>query len=141
MPGQYVFITYPGHPLAGRKGRVALHRVVLFSKIGPGKHKCHWCGKEVSWARGLQVDHLDWDKSNNDPNNLVPSCGHCNIDRMRDETRNRLRRYRRAGRLTPEDVRFIRSSGEGAAALARRFGVSVRTIYHVLDRSTWKHVD
>lgn len=84
-----------------RRGRIAvgvdgyvhhrgtrLHRAVLLAKIGPGSHPCHWCGGQVSWDRtyprhrdGLVVDHLDGDKANNDPENLVPAHNGCNAGR------------------------------------------------------------
>lgn len=64
------------------------HRRVLFEKIGEGSHKCHHCGTWLSWEKNypehrdaLTVDHLDEDKSNNDPDNLVPCCGACNLKR------------------------------------------------------------
>jgi len=64
------------------------HRRVLLAKLGPGAHPCHWCGRAVTWDQsypsapdGLTVDHLDENKANNDPTNLVPSCGRCNLRR------------------------------------------------------------
>jgi len=73
-----------GHPLAHR-GEVLEHRSVLFAKVGDGPHPCHWCGVELEWGsvRGIQSDHLDEDKLNNDPNNLVVSCVGCNMKRSR----------------------------------------------------------
>lgn len=77
-----------GHPLAGKRGSVKLHRVVLFAKIGPGVHPCHWCGEELAWLpsdgpglQALRVDHLDRDRDNNSPENLVPACNPCNSRR------------------------------------------------------------
>lgn len=65
-----------------------IHRLVLMDVIGPGEHPCHWCGRPVSWDRsypkdidGLVVDHLDGNKMNNDPANLVPACNPCNTRR------------------------------------------------------------
>lgn len=77
------------HPLAPPSGVVAVSRLVLFDKIGPGSHSCHWCGTLVAWkvaatARepdALFVDHLDWDHLNDEPANLVPSCNNCNARR------------------------------------------------------------
>ena len=62
--------------------------MVLWEKIGPGSHPCHWCGHLLVWMHGLsaeslQVDHLDEDRANNDPTNLVPSCHTCNKLRSR----------------------------------------------------------
>lgn len=87
-PKRYRIIHKPEHPLAMRNGRVFEHRAVLYDKIGPGGFPCHWCGKLVYWGRSypkdddaLVVDHLDHDRHNNDPSNLVPSCNTCNGNR------------------------------------------------------------
>jgi len=81
----------PDHPLANKNGQVRVHRAVLFDLIGDGTHPCRWCGKPVTWRRpgagwgtqnGLGVllpDHLDGNPRNNAPENLVPSCNHCNV--------------------------------------------------------------
>lgn len=78
------------HPIANPSGITRYHRIVLFDKIGPGEHPCFHCGKLVTWEtsypsnlNGLVVDHLDWDKSNNHPDNLVPSCNSCNVSSAR----------------------------------------------------------
>lgn len=78
------------HPLAqdcgGGYGKVYEHRLVLFNKIGPDKHQCHWCKEWLQWtvdcsAGSIVVDHLDDNEWNNSPDNLVPSCRRCNIQR------------------------------------------------------------
>lgn len=75
----------PDHPLADSTGCVRVHRAVLFDKIGPGEHECHWCPRLVSWeGRGINrlvADHLDDDRWNNAPENLVPACRRCNTER------------------------------------------------------------
>lgn len=84
--GQY------GHPLATTAAIVLEHRAVLYDKIGPGPHECHWtslygCDKSVlEWGGldGICVDHLDDNTGNNDPDNLVPSCCGCNLRRGRE---------------------------------------------------------
>lgn len=77
----------PGHPLASSK-KVAKHRLTLYEHIGPGEHKCHWCGVRVTWTKrarnesrigDLVVDHLDSNTKNNALENLVPSCNSCNV--------------------------------------------------------------
>lgn len=89
----YRRVSYPDHPLADGQGCVRVHRLVLYAKIGPGEHPCHWCGRTVSWdvgARSLEPrmlvpDHLDGVKTNNDPDNLVPACTPCNVMRGRSD--------------------------------------------------------
>ena len=76
------------HTLSDKRGWVSEHRLVLFNKIGPGKHPCYWCGREVDFdleypkdLGALVIDHLDGNKENNNPDNLVPSCAVCNLKR------------------------------------------------------------
>ena len=64
------------------------HKVVLFDKLGPGTHPCHWCGLTLRWVKGtagdaLIGDHLDGAHRNNAPDNLVASCNGCNTIRAR----------------------------------------------------------
>ncbi len=81
----YLVLHLPSHPLAGAQGKVGAHRVALFEKLGPADQPCHWCGRELPWlggaAKAINVDHLDFDKLNNDPGNLVASCLDCNTKR------------------------------------------------------------
>lgn len=89
---RYRLITVEhGHPMArratnGSKPVAWEHRVVLFEKIGPGTHPCHWCSTPVTWGDGhgqglLFADHLNNDPRDNRPENLVPSCCGCNVHR------------------------------------------------------------
>jgi HNH endonuclease len=77
---RYVLLRMPGHPLA-HDNWVYEHRLVLYEQLGPGPQECWWCGVEIRWDDGLQVDHLDHDRSNNAPWNLVPTCQPCNQGR------------------------------------------------------------
>lgn len=87
-----------GHPLTPPSGIVAVSRLVLYDKIGPGTHSCHWCGQPVWWQVGggpatagkLIADHLNWDVHDDSPENLVPSCNECNKLRTRAGDRRRL---------------------------------------------------
>lgn len=81
----------PDHVLATRSGMLFEHREVLYAKIGPGAHPCHWCGRLVRWDipvnRGglaLVTDHLNDSRLDNRPENLEPSCIRCNTKRGRD---------------------------------------------------------
>lgn len=89
----------PEHPLAPPSGFVSEARVVLYERIGPGEHPCHWCGTSVTWIVGqrgnragaLMADHLNGDHLDDDPGNLVPSCWSCNADRARRGAKDRAK--------------------------------------------------
>lgn len=82
-----------GHPIAPPSGTVAVARLVLYDKIGPGRHPCHWCGDPIEWLTGqsqpgaIFADHVDFDPANDDPSNLVPSCNVCNAHRQQSGKR------------------------------------------------------
>lgn len=76
----YVLAAAPGHPRALGAYRAYQHRVVFTDTHGEGPFKCNWCGVEVTWG-DMHVDHLDEDKTNNAPVNLVASCAVCNMHR------------------------------------------------------------
>lgn len=83
---KYRSLYRPRHPMAAPSGKIYEHRFVLYEKIGPGTHPCHWCGTPVRWIVGkapgmLTADHVDGHGDNNDPTNLVPACQQCNTTR------------------------------------------------------------
>lgn len=78
----YLYRYDPSHPLADAKGRLGLHRESLHTKIGAGAHPCNWCATILWWGVDLDVDHLDWDVTNNAPENLVAACHSCNSARQ-----------------------------------------------------------
>ncbi|WP_052742351.1 HNH endonuclease [Sphingomonas sp. Ag1] len=78
----YWLLRVPGHPLATKAGYVYEHRHVAYEKYGAGEQTCHWCDRKLAWAE-VNVDHLDWDRSNNVPDNLVTACEHCNTGRFK----------------------------------------------------------
>jgi hypothetical protein len=84
----YRQIRAHGHPLADSRGQLLEHRKLLYDRIGPGPHECHWCSKQVRWETGISatsvvVDHVDSNRANNTAENLVPSCNACNLRRSR----------------------------------------------------------
>lgn len=87
-PADYVQLRLPQHPLATRNGLVLEHRAVLHDLLGDGPQACRWCQREVRWdaplfdEAELTVDHLDRDRANNDPANLVPACRPCNSAKL-----------------------------------------------------------
>lgn len=73
------------HPMAKAAGVVYQHRAVHFDQVGAGPHKCRWCKAEVDWdakgKRRLVVDHVNGEKADNRPVNLVTACQRCNMAR------------------------------------------------------------
>lgn len=97
--GGYVSELDRNHPLASSNGHIRQHRKVAFDVYGLGPHKCFWCGWGINWDT-LHVDHLDSDRQNNEPHNLLLSCAKCNqqrglaksfMDRLLPERRKYLR--------------------------------------------------
>jgi hypothetical protein len=127
--------------------RQYVHRTVLLGKIGPGSHPCHWCGTAVTWGVDLEADHVDYDRLNNDPVNLVPSCHGCNTRRAQDRVTSEQRsaylprgcRHPRA-KLTEEEVAEIRSSTDPQRQAADRYGVSKTTIANIRRGIVWRQV-
>ncbi|MEV4934130.1 HNH endonuclease signature motif containing protein [Sphingobium sp. LSP13-1-1.1] len=70
----------PEHPLAMSNGLVLEHRRVAYNKYGAGTQTCNWCNVELEWS-AVEVDHLDWTRTNNRSDNLVTSCQKCNLGR------------------------------------------------------------
>lgn len=80
----------------------------------------------------------------------VPSCvnpAHLEVGTQMQNIADREARKRTAvgamcskTKLTPEQVREIRASGENKLILMARFGVSEATIRHTRSRRYWKHI-
>lgn len=73
----YVKLRRHDHPLADSDHYVFEHRKVLFDVLGSGTQECFWCGLALDW-KALVVDHLNENKQDNSPENLVPACNKCN---------------------------------------------------------------
>lgn len=79
----YSVTTDRAHPLGDFRGRVLMHRMVMFDEFGWGPHPCFFCGLELpfrtgrkqAWPNwGIEVDHIDADRANNDITNLAFVC-------------------------------------------------------------------
>jgi len=105
----------------------AVHVIVAAAFIGPRPD-------------GLEINHIDGDKTNNRPGNLEYVTRRENLAHA--DTRGLTRRGILNGKakLTEDDVRAIRASAETQATLARRYGVVQGIISSVKLRRTWKHV-
>lgn len=143
-PAGYLVIRSKGHPVAHVTGYAYAHRVVLHDKIGPGEHPCHWCSAQVAWGINqaspdyLTADHLDWDRLNNVPENLVPSCLPCNGQRKQLGTLTGASHP--SAKLTELQVSEIRASNLSHSQLAKRYGVSDSLIGFILQGKIWKNV-
>lgn len=74
----YRMIKDENHPLAQKSNGWAFeHRIVAYEKYGEGIQKCHWCSIELEWNQ-VVVDHLNEQKLDNRPENLVTACTPCN---------------------------------------------------------------
>lgn len=110
---RYRRVKREGHPLLKKESCLYEHRAVLYDKIGGGVHLCHWCKKQVGWEKPylrLAVDHLDTNRWNNSPDNLVPSCVRCNS--ARSKRADFLTHCDKGHEYTENNV-YIRPDGKG----------------------------
>lgn len=112
------------HPAAPKGSRqVYEHRAVFYDHNGPGPHRCHWC--DILLDQEWHVDHLDYDRANNRPDNLKASCVHCNTSRVRRDEHDAVSN---AVKLTLNGV--TRSS----SWWARKIGISRPALMHRLKQ-------
>jgi hypothetical protein len=79
-PDGYLITSAPGHPLAGKDDRIAVHRMVAHDDRAGVCGPCHWCGVALDWKHA-HVDHLNGNRTDNTSANLVESCPLCNQKR------------------------------------------------------------
>jgi len=114
----------------GKRSMATIHRLVAEAFLGPGQE-------------GMEIRHLDNNKTNNTPGNLAWGTRQENVD---DRTASGGYWWRgekhRSARLTEEQVREIRRLAGRVPyrVLAARFGVAEVTAQQAGSGRTWKHL-
>lgn len=73
----YLRMLNKRHPLADSTGYVYQHRSVAYDMHRGLCPPCFWCNVRLDWAWSV-VDHLNEQKADNHPDNLVVCCAPCN---------------------------------------------------------------
>lgn len=77
LAGGYVRVKRSTHPLVNKGGWMYEHREVAYDTNNGVCPTCFWCNVDLKWGY-THIDHLDDNKINNKPENLVVSCPKCN---------------------------------------------------------------
>lgn len=124
-----------GHMGISGRRQVYAHRlsyVIHNGPIPPGMHVCHSCDNPKCvnpghlWVGTAQDNAIDRDAKGRHPSKVGSECG--------------------AAKLTESDVTNIRERAKSRKlgdinSMAREFGVTRGTIYTVIARLTWTHID
>lgn len=125
------YLTVRLYDGTGQEGRKTLyvHRLVATSFIGP-------C------PLGMVVNHKDFDRSNNRPDNLEYVTQHGNVHHSVKAGRFHRGEKSYIAKLTDDQVSAMRSMRPGTPyrAIAAAFGVSYNTAYSAINGQTWKHL-
>ena len=86
----YRIINADGYPIADKNGNISVNRYALYEKLGcPDSVPCHWCQFVLPWKSTnpkpqkhiICANTIDFNPANGHPDNLVPSCFWCAINR------------------------------------------------------------
>ena len=111
-----------------------VHRIALEHKLGrpikPGLHSCHHCDNPPCF----------------NPNHLFEGTHLENMQDMhrkgkKPACRGEKHRDAKLSNLKVQEVRQLRSEGVSVIAIAKRMGVNRNSIYSILNRVSWTHVD
>jgi hypothetical protein len=128
----YEMLSHPNHKgyrmvcvrSGGKSFRRRIHRLVLDAFVG----EC---------PDGMQCSHIDGDPANNRLDNLNW------VSQMENHLQKELHGTSNT-KLTENDVKAIRrrfSDGETVYRISKDYPVSNKTIYGVVHRHHWKHID
>ena len=94
--------------------RSSSYRRIFRGVVGPGPYTCYFCHEEIDATakplskRALAIHHLDHDRANSAPSNLVPTHCACHAIYHAAEGKHRLAAQRRAEREARQAVREAR---------------------------------
>lgn len=108
--------------------RIQPHRYACILQNGPPQSDDLVARHTCNVKRCVNPRHMLWGTNQDNMDDKV-RCGTC----TRGEDIN-------AAKLSADDVLTIRASKETHVALAKRYGVSVTSIFNVRNRLTWKHI-
>ena len=117
----YIKLLSPEHELADSNGNVFEHRKVAYEKYGSGIQGCFWCGESLKWEK-VVIDHLNENKQDNRPGNLVISCNKCN--RIRGALLSLLTRIKPEsfGVFISQMVKYRNKYGKKTFSLSKEVG-------------------
>lgn len=123
-PQGYGRLNYNGKPMLASRVSYLIH----FGEIPKGMAVCHKCDNP----------------SCTNPDHLFLGTQADNVADMHMKGRARKRGKKGAShhnaKLTDNDVKAIRRSGDSTAAIARQYNVSRATIHAIVNGKTWKHL-
>jgi DNA-binding CsgD family transcriptional regulator len=98
--------------------------------------------REVALQYGVQENTVSNIRLRKTWQHVAPADTDCDPVIWLEAVRATHVRGEKAGRakLTESDVREIRASKDGCTKLARKYGVSERSILDITNRKSWKHV-
>jgi len=131
--GYHLVRLYRGHGVSTAQWFL-VHRLVAAAFLGP-------C------PEGLQVNHIDGDKSNNTIDNLeyvTPRQNILHAERLGLRPKRRGEEHP-AARLVTADVieirRLARETHLDQRAIAARFGIGESHVHRIIRRRAWRHVE
>jgi hypothetical protein len=124
-------------------------RVNLYDGEGGVKHHLVHRLVAAAWLGpippGHQVNHIDGNKLNNVLSNLEVITAEANFQHAQRHgllcTKGESNPKAKLTEAKVQEMRQLRSNGVSVRELAKRFNVSVRTVYLVVGRRTWGHVE